>query len=117
MFALIQDVAKTPGLDYGGCGKICTQGARQGGTKLRYSSSARLIRGDQCDRAEDFKFRSQKHCRSTNTKNSVSTKFTIAVGWCLKQWSRVQWVLSVLKQSFSMSQRPCPASQRRRLES
>lgn len=44
-------------------------------------------------------------------------KLMIAVGSCLKQWSSAQWVLGVLKQSFSISQRLCPDSQRMRLGS
>ena len=41
-----------------------------------------------------------KHRRRTNARNSVSTKLTMAVGSCLKAWSRPQWVDAVLKQPF-----------------
>src|SRR5437868_5560040 len=45
----------------------------------------------------------------------VRTKFTMAVVSCLKQWSKAKCVESMLKQSFSMSQRLCPARHKRRV--
>src|SRR4051794_2223046 len=90
-------------------------GARASAPKLRRSSSARPSSVPILLRSAALTFRRQKHDSSTYARNNVSTKFTIAFGSCLKQWSRPQCADSVLKQSFSTSQRRCPARHTRRV--
>ena len=84
-------------------------------TKAANSSSAKPISVKR-SRKGGLRFRCQKHCRSTKARNSVSTKLTIAVGSCLKAWSRPQWVEVVLKQPFSISQRQWPTRQSDRVD-
>src|SRR5204862_3373000 len=81
-------------------------GARTSDPRPRRNSSASPTSVPIFARNGALTFRSQKHCNSTYTRNRVSTKLTIAAGACLKQWSRPQCIDSVLKQSFSSSQRP-----------
>ena len=56
-------------------------GARQA-ARLRSSSRDKAISVSWA-RFDGLRFRRQKHCSSTKTMNSVSVKFTTAVGSCL----------------------------------
>src|SRR5262249_30468359 len=80
-------------------------GALTSAARLRRSSSARPSSVPILFRNGVLTLRCQKHPSSTYARNKVSTKFTIAKGACLKQWSSPQSIDSVLKQSFSSPQR------------